>query len=460
MSFKKGFLWGGSVSCMQTEGAYDEGGKGLSFYDIQPVKEDNSDWKTAIDTYHRYREDFDLFKEMGFNCYRFSLSWSRIFPDGEGQPNEEGLKFYDDFIDALIERGIEPFICLYHFDLPVAIMKKYGGWSNRKTLDAFNNYTRTVIDRYGDRVKYWIAFNEQNVLTLIEAVHENAYKKLNCRQLQSNIRHHTHMASAYMADYLHEHCRNALAGGMINYMPAYPASCDSEDVMAAYKLNRAYNNQTLDVFSHGRYPADLWNYWERNGLIPQMQENDLEYLARSRFDFLAHSYYVSILATKQMAEEASVADELLLQMLKGKIKFNDGLEKTAWGTAIDPWGIRYAVTEMYHRYNMPVFTIECGIGVEEEADENGYVDDDYRISYLNDHIAELKKAVEIDGVDLMGFLTWGPIDILSSTGEMRKRYGFIYVNRTDTDLRDLKRSRKKSFEWFREVISANGENVK
>lgn len=435
--FKKDFLWGGSVSSMQTEGAWNEDGKGLSVYDVMPVKEGASDWKTAIDFYHRYPEDIALLAGMHFSCYRFSVSWSRVFPEGEGKLNEAGLAFYDRVVDELLAKGIEPMICLFHFDMPLALQKKYGGWQGRETVDAFCAYAETIVRHFAGRVKYYIPFNEQNVYPLVSGAPA---------EKQGTVAHHMFLGGAGLVRAVRKYAPGAKVGGMVNYMPMYPATCRPGDVLAAKKCAREYVLQTIDVLAQGEYPPDM--------AAPQMEPGDAEALKAAKYDFIAHSYYCSLAIT-----QGATVQEMLLGAYSGQGPGNPYLKKTQWGWAIDPDGLRVSVGEIWQEARMPVFTIECGLGVEEQADENGYVDDLYRIDYLREHLKALRAAVDEDGVDLMGFLTWGPMDILSSQGEMRKRYGFIYVNRTDSDLRDLKRSKKRSYDWFRKVIDSNGEDL-
>lgn len=453
---KENFLWGGSVSSMQTEGAWNEGGKGLTVYDLREKNKSGSDWKVAIDFYHRYKEDIALFADMGFSAYRFSLSWTRILPDGEGEVNEEGLAFYENVIDELLKYNIEPVVCLHHFDMPIELMKKYDGWRGRETLNGFKKFAETVIRRFGTRVKYYIPFNEQNAAPMIPVFMLPADTPLQVRnQYYAESMHHTFLASAAVWHLARKYAPHAKVGGMVNFMPVYPATCSPEDVLAAQLANRSYNFHTLDVFAYGEYPADLLTEWKKEGISLPLEPGDTEYMKEARMDFLAHSYYQSV-AVK--SGESNDAISLLLRLLQNPVK-NEYLEQTQWGWSIDPVGLRVTVKEIYERYRLPVFTIECGIGTDESLDENNTVEDDYRISYFRDHINQLKLAVSEDGIDLMGFLTWGPIDILSSQGEMKKRYGFIYVNRTDTDLGDLARYKKKSYHWFKEVISRNGEEL-
>lgn len=458
--FPKGFLWGGSVSSMQTEGAWNEDGKGLSIYDVMPVKEGHSDWKTAIDFYHRYEEDIRLFAGMGFNCYRFSVSWSRIFPEGEGQVNEKGLAFYDRVVDCLLENGIEPMMCLYHFDTPLALQRKYGDWTSRGMVKAFEAYADLMVRHFAGRVKYFLPYNEQNAYALIFGLMGPDGrpipdpKEVDRRRYQ--IMHNMLVAGAYMVQAVRKYAPEAKIGGMVNYTPMYPATCDPKDVVAARKAGRAYTGQTLNVFACGEYPLDLLREWEREGTAPVMEQGDLELLKANTYDFAAHSYYFSMPISASMG---GFGPAQMLSTFTGGLAKNPYLKASEWGWTIDPDGLRVTVDEIWQETHLPVFTIECGIGVKEEADENGYVDDVYRIEYLRQHIEALKEAVDEDGVDVMGFLTWGPIDILSSQGEMKKRYGFIYVNRTDEDLKDLKRSKKRSYDWFRKVIATNGEEL-
>ncbi len=452
--FSTDFLWGGSVSSMQTEGAWNEGGKGPTVYDVQDRTKSGSDWKVAIDFYHRYKEDIALFAGMGFTAYRFSLSWARILPDGEGELNEEGLLFYEKVIDELLHHHIEPVVCLHHFDLPLALMKKYGGWKGRETVTAYRKYAEAVIRRFGTRVKYYIPFNEQNAAAMIPVFQLPAdTPKKERKALYAVCMHHMFMASAEVFHLVRQYAPHAKVGGMVNFMPMYPATCKPEDVLAAQTADRSYNYYTLDVLAYGEYPADLLQEWKLAGISLPILPGDLNYLKQAKMDFLAHSYYQSLTVRDG---EGGDGETILMRAFQNPAT-NEYLKQTEWGWSIDPVGLRLTVKEIYNRYRLPVFTIECGIGTDESLNEAKTVEDDYRIEYFRSHLEQLKLAVEQDGVELMGFLTWGPIDILSSQGEMKKRYGFIYVNRTDTDLMDLARYKKKSYDWFKQVISSNGE---
>lgn len=351
--FKTNFLWGGSVSSMQTEGAWNEDGKGPSVYDVMPAREGCSDWKTAIDFYHRYQEDIGLLAGMHFNCYRFSVSWSRVFPEGEGEINQAGLDFYDRVVDELLAKGIQPMICLFHFDMPLALQKKYGGWQGRETVDAFCAYAETIVKHFAGRVKYYIPFNEQNVYPLVSGASPETW---------GVVAHHMFLGGAGLVRAVREFAPDAKVGGMVNYAPVYPATCHPGDVLAAKKCARQYVLQTIDVLAHGAYPSDM--------AAPPMEPGDAEILQAAKYDFIAHSYYCSLTAKRG----GSVLDTLM-GAFGGQGAQNPYLEKSQWGWTIDPDGLRVSVGEIWRESRLPVFTIECGLGVDEQADENGYVDD-------------------------------------------------------------------------------------
>ncbi|GGF75945.1 beta-glucosidase [Paenibacillus albidus] len=460
-AFQEGFLWGSSASAHQMEGAWSAGGKGPSVYDIMPVQEGRSDFSTAIDFYHRYKEDIALFAEMGMKCFRFSISWSRVIPDGEGDVNEQGLDFYENVIDELLSHGIEPMICMYHYDMPLDLQDKYKGWISRKTVDAFETYVQAVVERLGHKVKYWLPFSQQNASAFAGFLAGTAHLDEAAINKQiPQMQHHIHIASSILVKAVKAKYPGAKVGGMIHYIPFYPATCKPEDVLAAQKLTEALHFHTSDVMVHGHYPAGLTAAWEKAKTHPVMEEGDMELLAAHTVDFLAFSYYYTMLVTGDEGVKSSPS--CLLQrfssILKG-MEQNPYLETTEWGWTIDPTGLRNAMLSMYSRYRLPLFLAECGIGVKEKLNVGQTVEDDYRIGYLASHIEQARLAVQEDGVDCMGFLSWGPLDMLSSQGQMSKRYGFIYVDRDETNLRDLRRYKKKSFEWYREVIRTNGEHL-
>lgn len=450
----QGLLWGNSVSSMQTEGAWNEGGKGKSVYDIREASEHASDWKVATDSYHRYKEDFDYMKELGMNCYRFQISWSRVFPNGDGEVNEEGLAFYDRFIDDLLERGIEPMICLYHFDMPLHLAEEYRGFLSRYVVDAFVRYGKLIVDRYKDKVKYWITFNEQNIFAMshgfqIGGLLEGDGTEKELYQLQ----HNTLIAHAEIANYLHKSAPNCEIGGMVAYNKVYPATSKPEDSLAAQLVDDFTNQFHLDIFTNGKYPAFMLAYLKENNLMPEFEEGDEETLAEMKSDWLSFSYY----ASSVISADKITKDTPIYQYREIGGQPNPNLEATEWGWQIDPIGFRSILRDMYNRYKLPVFPIENGIGVIEELPENELIQDDYRINYHRDHLQAMKDAMFLDGVDCIGYLGWGLIDILSSQGDMRKRYGVVYVNRENHDLKDMRRIPKKSFDWFKKVIESNGK---
>ncbi|WP_077622274.1 glycoside hydrolase family 1 protein [Sediminibacillus massiliensis] len=440
------FMWGGAVTSFQTEGAWNEGGKGPSIVDARPIPEGHSDWKVAVDFYNRYKEDIALFKEMGFNAYRTSISWARIFPDGEGEANEEGLEFYDNVFDEMIDNGIQPVITLYHFDAPQALAEKYNGFASRKVVDLFEKYARTVFERYKDKVKYWLTFNEQN-LVLLNPEYWGVVKDGDSEALRYQVCHNAFIAHARATKALHEIVPGGQMAGMITYFTTYPTTPKPEDALANHKAKELLNDFYFDVFANGEYPAYVSSELTKKGIMPTFEEGDKQLLKENTVDYLSISYYQS--HTVQATDKAGIT---------AGITKNPYLEATEWGWTVDPIGFRIALKDMYSRYRLPIFVTENGIGVKEELDENYTVEDDYRIDYLRDHLSEMKNAME-EGVDIIGYLTWGATDILSSKGQMSKRYGFIYINRDEKDLRDLKRYKKKSFDWYKQVIASNGENL-
>lgn len=456
MSLGDRFYWGNSVSSMQTEGAWDQGGKGKSVYDIREASENISDWKVATDSYHRYKEDFDLMQDLGMNMYRFQISWSRVNPDGNGAFNEEGIAFYDQFIDDLIERGIEPMVCLYHFDMPLHLAEEYDGFMSRKVVDAFVRYGKEMIRRFGHKVKHWITFNEQNLYHQHPGGFQFSGITGEGRTLEDSYRlqHNVMMAHAHIANYIHENT-DCKISGMLAYDEIYPNSSHPKDIKVAREIDEFMNNNLLEVFVYGRYLDSFWKFVENNNIDLQLQEDDLEVLSKVKSDYLTFSYYQSmVIDHTKIPKDASPTEYMNYGIVD-----NPYLERSEWNWQIDPLGFRDILNKMYNRYNLPIFPIENGLGVIEEWDGETPIQDDYRIDYLKGHLQAMKDAVEIDGVEVMGYLGWGLIDILSSQGDMRKRYGVVYVNRDNHDLKDLKRVPKKSYDWLKKVIHSNGEKL-
>ena len=456
MALKEDFYWGNSVSSMQTEGAWNEGGKGKSVYDIREASEFASDWKVATDSYHRYQEDFDYMQDLGMNMYRFQISWSRVNPEGDGEFNEEGIAFYDQFIDDLIARGIEPMICLYHFDMPLNLAEKYNGFLSREVTDAFARYGIEMVKRFGHKVKHWITFNEQNVYHMQTQAFQPAGYLSGNKTLDElyQIQHNVMMAHAYVANYIHEET-DCQISGMLAYQEVYPATSHPKDIFMAREIDDFLNNNLLEVFVRGKYLDSFWAFVENEGIDLKLQKGDLEVLSKVTSDYLTFSYYQSLVIDHRKVPKNTPPNGFLEQ---GQIN-NEYLEASEWNWQIDPLGFRNVLNKVYSRYHLPVFPIENGIGVIEEWDGKNPIQDDYRIEYLKNHIRALKDAVELDGVEVMGYLGWGLIDILSSQGDMRKRYGVVYVNRENHDLKDLKRVPKKSYGWLKKVIKSNGEEL-
>ena len=470
----EGFLWGGATAANQCEGAWREGGRGIANVDLIPYGADR--WAVAtgkmkmlecddkhvypgheaIDFYHHYKEDIALFAEMGFKVYRMSIAWSRIFPNGdEEQPNEEGLAFYDSVFDECKKHGIEPLVTLVHFDAPLGLIKKFGGWKSREMVSCFEKYARTVFARYKDKVKYWLTFNEINVLLMAPFMGAGVYFEdgENEQQVKYTAAHHELVGSALAVKAAHEINPAMKVGCMINAGDFYPYSCRPADVWEAIGRNRE-GYFFVDVQSRGAYPAFAKKQLEREGIRLPIQAGDEEILKNGTVDFVSFSYYCTrVAADKDTPAERSVGN------LMGGVK-NPYLKDSDWGWAIDPEGIRITMNTLYDRYQKPLFIVENGIGTNDKVEADGSVNDDERINYMSAHILEMEKGIVEDGVPLMGYTMWGPIDLVSaSTGEMKKRYGFIRVNKNDDGTGDLKRSKKKSFDWYKRVIASNGEEL-
>ncbi len=476
MAFNKNFLWGGAVAAHQLEGGWDLDGRGPSVSDVLTAGSVSTPRRITdgvlpgeqypnhegIDFYHTYREDIALLAEMGFRCFRTSISWSRIFPRGDEEtPNEAGLAFYDRLFDELLRHGIEPVVTLSHFEMPYFLAKEYGGWVNRKLIGFFLRYAETVMERYRDKVKYWMTFNEINNQTNLapdifgwtnSGIRFSTFSDPKKAMIQAM--HHELVASALAVARGHEINPEAKIGCMCAFIPYYPYSCNPEDVQLA--LESMHERFAFsDVHCRGHYSAYTRKEWEREGNAPVMEPGDEEILARGTVDYIGFSYYMSNTVRSGEKKEGETS--------YGSNAFsvaNPYVKTTDWGWGIDPVGLRYMLCQLYERYELPLFIVENGMGAIDRLEPDGTCDDDYRIKYLRAHIREMKKAVEIDGVDLMGYTPWGCIDVVSfTTGELRKRYGFIYVDINDDGTGSRQRFRKKSFDWYRRVIASNGEEL-
>ncbi|EMG29398.1 glycosyl hydrolase family protein [Listeria fleischmannii 1991] len=478
--FPKNFLWGGATAANQVEGAYDLDGKGLSTADMVkfvPKSERGNDFsldvtkkeidailagevdarfpkRDGIDFYHHYKEDIALFAEMGFKTFRLSLNWARIFPNGDDTtPNEKGLAFYDSVFDELLKYGIEPLVTLSHYETPLNLTLKYNGWADRRVIGFFTHYAETVFKRYQNKVKYWLTFNEINVISLSPytgggVLVENAENPL---QLSYQAAHHQFLASALATKLCHEIIPNSQVGCMLARMATYPATNNPDDVLKAQHENQM-NLFFTDVHARGTYPTFMNRFFAENNIVIKKETGDDEILKEHTVDFISFSYYMSLSATVKPEGDRTAGNFM------GGVK-NEYLETSDWGWQIDPKGLRFTLNDLYTRYNLPLFIVENGLGAYDTVEDDGSIHDDYRIDYLRKHIEQMKEAIK-DGVDLMGYTSWGPIDLISaSTSEMSKRYGFIYVDQDDEGNGTLKRSKKDSFNWYKKVIASNGEDL-
>lgn len=456
--FPEGFLWGGSTSAYQVEGAWDEDGKGVSVQDVHPAPEGVSDFKVTSDHYHHYTEDVALFKEMGFKSYRFSIAWTRIIPDGDGDVNQAGVDFYHRLIDELLANDIVPIITMYHFDLPQALQEK-GGWGNRATVDAFENFAKVLFTEYGSKVKYWLTINEQNVMILVGELIGTVKPGSTKKELyQAN--HHMLVAQAKAMILCHEMLPEAKIGPAPNIGVAYPASSRPEDYMAAMNFDALRNWLYLDAGVKGIYNSIIWAWMEQNGYTPEIEPGDMDILERGKPDFIAFNYYATgTVAFPGDDEEAGKGDQQILGSEPDLFKpvKNPHLPRTQFDWEIDPVGFRNTFRALWDRYHLPLLVTENGLGAYDKL-EDGKVHDPYRIDYLRRHIEQIRYAIT-DGVEVMGYNPWSAIDLISTHEGMQKRYGFIYVNREEFDLLDLARYRKDSFFWYQRVIATNGEDL-
>lgn len=462
--FPKNFLWGGAVAANQCEGAYQEDGKGLSVQDVLPrgIRGSRTKLPTeenlkleAIDFYHRYPQDIKMFAEMGFKVFRTSIAWSRIFPKGdEEQPNEAGLEFYDRVFEECRKYGVEPLVTLSHYETPLYLAETYNGWTDRRMIGFYERYVRTVFKRYRGKVKYWLTFNEINSLLHAPFMSGGiANMQGLTEQDLYQAAHHELVASALATKIGHEMMPDAMIGCMILSMPTYPLTPSPDDVIAAMDAEH-HNYFYGDVHVRGKYPGYMKRYFREHGIQIQFAPEDEEIL-KNTVDFVSFSYYMSVCATSDPEKQKKGLGNLL-----GGVQ-NPTLKASDWGWQIDPKGLRYVLNMFYDRYQKPLFIVENGLGAVDvlNEDENGNktVEDDYRIQYLKDHLIQVGEAVQ-DGVEIMGYTSWGCIDVVSaSTAELKKRYGYIYVDRNDDGTGTMERYKKKSFYWYQKVIESNGE---
>ncbi|HBA62326.1 MAG TPA: 6-phospho-beta-glucosidase [Lachnospiraceae bacterium] len=474
MEFPKGFLWGGATAANQIEGAYLTDGKGLSTADVITAGSRTESREVtdgilpgkyypsheAIDFYHRYREDIALLKELGVNCFRMSIAWSRIYPHGyDEQPNEAGLQFYDRVIDMLLDAGIQPIVTLSHYEMPYALVTEYGGWLDRRCIGCFVKYCETVFSRYKGKVRMWMTFNEINAVLINpfnaagllinggRVDHESIDKD---EEVKYQAAHHQFIASAMAVKLAHTIDPENRVGCMVVYPQTYAETCNPQDVLAKMFRTDKYSLFS-DVQVRGYYPGKVLAYYERHKIRIQMEPGDTEILKQGVVDFIGFSYYSSRVESADPSHKANQPGN----MVRGV--YNPYLPTSQWGWQIDPIGLRITLNELYDRYQKPLFIAENGLGAADVVNPDGSIQDDYRIDYLSKHLEQMKAAIYEDGVDLLGYTSWGPIDLVSvATGEMEKRYGYIYVDRDNQGKGTLKRIKKKSFTWYQRVIATNG----
>jgi len=472
--FPENFLWGGATAANQCEGGYKDGNKGLSTVDVIPSGEDRFPVMKgklkmmtcdeehyypsheAIGFYHRYKDDIKLFAEMGFKTFRLSISWARIFPNGDDDvANEEGLMFYESLFDECLKYGIEPLVTITHFDVPMHLVETIGSWRSRKMVEHYERLCTTLFNRYKDKVKYWLTFNEINMLLHLPFIGAGLTfdEGENEEEIKYQAAHHQLIASAKATEIAREINPNFKIGCMLAGASTYANTCAPEDVWKSITRDRE-NYFFIDVQSRGEYPNYAKKMFERNNINLNMEDKDEEILRNNTVDFISFSYYASRLTSADPNVNTKTSGNVFPTLR------NPYLKASEWGWQIDPLGLRITLNALYDRYQKPLFIVENGLGAVDILDKDGHVEDDYRIEYLREHIKAMKAAINEDGVELMGYTPWGCIDLVSaSTGEMKKRYGFIYVDKDNEGKGTLARSKKKSFYWYKKVIASNGEEL-
>lgn len=475
MKLQDNFLWGGSLSANQCEGAWNIDGKGIGLMDVLTAGDVDHDRiihdekmsgfiypsETGVDFYHRYQEDIKLFSEMGFKTLRISIDWTRIYPNGDDKkPNEKGIQHYQNVVDTLLAFNIEPIITLYHSEMPLAIVKNYGSWTDKRTIDLYLRYCKTMFEALKGKVKHWVTFNEMNHIDSQMKLSDFftcfvtglQYSKMeNPSQTLATCAYNMTVASVKAVSLAHEIDEDNKVGCVFGLTPYYPHSCNPNDVMKAFTdMNR--DLYQVDAMCYGKFPEYKIREYERLGISLDISEEDREAFQKGTLDFLGINYYASEVSIAEVKEGMDAG-------FFGGIK-NPYLKNSDWGWAIDPIGLRYLLNYVDRKYQLPILITENGLGAADELDNDGKIHDSYRIEFLQKHLSELKKAILEDGVNCIGYMMWGPIDLVSgTTGEMKKRYGFIYVDKQDDGSGTYDRIPKDSFYWYQKVIQTNGENL-
>ena len=471
--FPKDFLWGSASAAYQVEGAWNLDGKGKSVWD-EFVRIPNKTFKgsngdVAVDHYHRFKEDIALMAEQGLKTYRFSIAWTRILPDGRGEINQKGLDFYSDLINELLKYGIEPIVTLYHWDLPQALEDAYGGWESRQVIQDFTNYAKILFDAYSDRVNYWVSLNEQNVFMMhgfLMASHPPAVTDPK-RMYAAN--HIANLANASVIKAFRDGKYPGKIGPSFAMSPAYAVDCQPKNVIATENMLDLFSNFWMDVYVYGRYPKVALKNLAKNGLAPVFEAGDEDLLKAGKPDFMGVNYYQSMTIASNPLDGVTMTGEANYSGKKGttkeagqpgmyKIVSNPYLEKTNWDWTIDPAGLRISLRRISSRYDLPILITENGLGDFDTLEADGQVHDQPRIDYLKTHCLAIQEAIT-DGVEVLGYCTWSFTDLLSWLNGYQKRYGFVYVDRDETNEKELKRYKKDSFNWYRDVIRTNGASL-
>ena len=478
MGLRKDFLWGGATAANQYEGAWNTCGKGDSISDHCTSGSKNRPKRVTIeyepgtlypsrlatDFYHHYKEDISLAAEMGFKIFRMSINWTRIYPTGiEEEPNEDGLKFYDDVFAELLKHNIEPLVTISHYEMPYYLISHYNGWESRNLIDFYVKYVKTIFSRYHDKVKYWLTFNEINsalkpigsVISLGTIKDYSGALKDVPQDLNTTYKalHHQLLASAIVTKYAHDNYPNFKIGCMAIMATKYPLNCNPENVLKTQEENRKMIWYTSDIQVRGYYPSYAKRILKEQGVDLEISEEDAEILKQGKVDFFSFSYYMTSCETVDSLKTAENEGNIIGGVSNPYLKASD------WGWQIDPIGLRYSLNEAYDRYQIPIMIVENGLGAYDQLEEDKAVHDSYRIDYLREHIRAMIEASD-DGVDLLGYTPWGWIDVVSaSTGEYAKRYGFVYVDKDDNGKGDFSRYRKDSFYWYKKVIDSNGKDI-
>lgn len=477
--FPKGFLWGASTSAYQVEGAAYEDGKKASQQDI--INKDSfqkygfATAEVASDEYHHYKEDVALMKECGFSSYRFSIAWARIFPDGNGEPNPKGVQYYHNLIHELKAAGIEPIVTMYHYDCPWALVEKYGGWLSRQIVDDFAKYAEFLVKEYGKEVRIWTTINEQSIIVQYwtqKCYIPEALLDGNHDQLRYQINHYMNLCHAIACNLVHTYVPDGIVGAALGYSCIYPLTSRPEDCMAMQNAQALRNDYYTDIYFKGIYNKAADTYLKEHGLAPVIENGDMDLITSGTSDFLALNYYASECAKwceddgtheiswsgvnrsgKKGAISGFETHPGFYQMCK-----NPNLDTTDWDWAIDPTGMEYMLRDLYNCYNKPLMITENGLGAYDTLTEDGKIHDSYRIDYLREHIRAMKRAID-KGVEVISYNPWSAIDLLSTSNGVKKRYGLIYVDRTDDDPKNCARIRKDSFYWYKKVIANNAEDL-